>query len=130
MTKSRGPKLHVVQSIPKYIATIEKIVASDGRMRWFRGNSSATHRLLPSVLRKSFVTADARLNPVADERRILSDGYRVSGPSPQRLLDEFKKLRFFAKRRVQPKNDFEWLFLMQHYGVHTRLLDWSTNALV
>ena len=45
------------------------------------------------------------------------------------MLDEFKRkaVGFISK---QPRNDFEWLFIMQHYGAPTRLLDWSTNALV
>jgi hypothetical protein len=40
------------------------------------------------------------------------------------------------KRRARPfldplpGNDFEWMFVAQHHGVPTRLLDWTTNALV
>ncbi|MEI4920629.1 FRG domain-containing protein, partial [Klebsiella pneumoniae] len=30
----------------------------------------------------------------------------------------------------EPSNNFECLFLMQHYGVPTRLLVWTTYALV
>jgi hypothetical protein len=45
------------------------------------------------------------------------------------MLDEFRrKARPFLSSL--PQNDFEWLFVMQHYGVPTRLLDWTSNALV
>jgi hypothetical protein len=72
---------------------------------WYRGHSDVSWPLVPGYYR----LADA--------------------PSESTLIKRFKQSAAMLIS-VTPKDSFDWLFLMQHYGVPTRLLDWSENPLV
>lgn len=45
------------------------------------------------------------------------------------ILAQFKR-RSIPSIITTPKNDWEWLAIAQHYGLPTRLLDWSLSPLV
>ncbi len=69
---------------------------------WFRGHSNAEFRLLPSLLR-----------------------YSRGLEKEQELFYKFKR---YADKLFKSKNsEWETLFDMQHYGIPTRLLDWTEN---
>jgi hypothetical protein len=76
---------------------------------WFRGHSSASHVLVPSILRKS---------------RGRIQGYVAEVP----LVRHFKAMNCDVVESTA--TDFDVLVSMQHYLAPTRLLDWTENLLV
>jgi hypothetical protein len=82
---------------------------------WFRGQPNADWPLMPGILRT--VTR------------------RPAGTVEDALRGELILRQEFERRgrqlsAEQPQNCWEWYFLMQHYGVPTRLLDWTDGALI
>lgn len=75
---------------------------------WYRGQSklNANYKLLPSIYRNSII-----------------------GNFEYDLYQRFKA-KGVPFLKYKPETDWDWLFLMQHYGVPTRLLDWSEDALI
>jgi hypothetical protein len=70
---------------------------------WFRGSDDTNLELMPG----------AYWRDGCDEFSIAAT-FKALSPT---LLDE------------KPSNDWEWYYLMQHYGVPTRLIDWTETPL-
>ena len=73
---------------------------------WFRGQSLAAWHLEPKLLRTA-----------------------PTGTLEAHFINRFKQHASFLIEKP-PVSEFDWLFLMQHYGMATRLLDWSESPLV
>ncbi|MDF3196590.1 FRG domain-containing protein [Pseudomonas sp. 1928-m] len=78
----------------------------------FRGVTDKNHTLTPSIGRHPRENTGNDISALEDD-----------------FIAEFKRLSIPELEAI-PNNELEWLFLAQHYGLPTRLLDWSTNPLV
>lgn len=97
------------------LADVIKLVLSAGsaKSHWYRGQG-CEHSQLKSSLRRRL--------PTHDPSQLLSVEFRLITRWRQRSLPFWPE--------GYPQNDWEHLFAMQHFGVPTRLLDWSENILV
>jgi hypothetical protein len=97
----------LVSSVAEFVKILDD--ASTEQLWLFRGHADRAWPLWPSL---------CRIVPIADTIR----------GAEQALIADFKRHAMPYLRRA-PRNDWQWLALAQHYGIPTRLLDWSSNPL-
>jgi hypothetical protein len=100
------------QSFRDFVALVERLQGSGSRILWFRGSGKVTHQLLPTLYRHRKQRRVADLEIL--ERAIMTRFRQRSIPFLTRSL----------------ANDWDMLFFMQHYGIPTRLLDWTENPFI
>lgn len=97
-----------IQTLEDYL----KIFHVYSGMDFYRGHASIDYCLIPSI---------GRYYIKGEENALLQ--------FEKEIFDEFKR-KYEPYTTVRPQNDKEFLFLAQHYGLPTRLLDWTFNPLV
>jgi hypothetical protein len=101
-----------ITSLPQYLELVEKAQTQASHSLWYRGCSSALYPLLPSLYRHQKLKTPDDLASL--ERQLMTRFRQRSIPYHTRPLID----------------DWDTLFFMQHYGVPTRLLDWTENPLI
>jgi len=94
-----------VESISGLISVIQSVTGRPTQV-WYRGQSNISWSLLPTLIRE-----------------------------PNGLNAEMTLIKRFKQNAVHIASyadytEWDWLFLMQHHGLPTRLLDWTESPLV
>lgn len=99
-----------VKSLQEYLDRVMEICEKWGYLTstthpWFRGEADVSWKLKPRVYREGS----------SDKEREMIRDFKLRAPS---LMDK------------PHQDDMELFFIMQHYGVPTRLIDWTESHLI
>lgn len=99
-----------IESLSEYMGFVEQ----QEDIRWYRGCGDESYKLVPSLYR----------HPRSNEASIVLE-------REQRILRRFKERSLpYQERPLREDDDLSTLFLMQHYGFPTRLLDWTEKPYI
>lgn len=97
---------YVINNVEEFVSHLIVLPEFD----FFRGVSNITHKLIPSIGR-------------------IFENERVMLQFEKEIFQDFKR-KYSLYETIRPMTDYEYLFLAQHHGLPTRLLDWTYNPLV
>jgi hypothetical protein len=101
----------LVETLKDFGDAVESILTLPSEARWYRGIGNVSYELQPSLFRHPSI---ATKKPLDLEQQLLVRFRQRSIPYLNQRIDD----------------DWELLFLMQHHGVPTRLLDWTENPYI
>ena len=106
----------------KKLETIQQAVdlGTTLSLSWFRGHSKTYNELTPGVFRPTITRLEESSLPFVGRQNIECS-----------IIEEFKRRAPSLQSYLPGHSDhLSWLFLMQHHGAPTRLLDWTESVLI
>ncbi len=101
-----------ISTFSKFVETIEECRKTfKSNELWYRGVSASNHQLIPGLFRHP---RGLPIEEITKLEQSMFDEFSFRSPS----FDNFAR------------DDWDKLFLMQHYRAPTRLLDWSASPMV
>lgn len=98
-----------ISSFKEFVDFIEDHRAESGGPLWYRGCGRKEYELIPKLYRHNKSSSLEDFLAIEDQ-----------------LITRFRQRSIpFISR--SPEDNWDWLFFMQHYGIPTRLLDWTEN---
>ena len=102
---------HSLDSFAEILSHVESF--QEGRnVSWYRGTGDASYSLVPTLARRS---------PALNQDELITTEKNIANSFAQRS-PPFVSIDFASEWKI--------LFYMQHYGIPTRLLDWSESPFV
>jgi FRG domain/SET domain len=111
-----GTRTEVARTLGEFTGIVTELTRRDLEL-WFRGQSSAEWGLLPKLYRDD--------SPIAGDGVDAADTRSDDDENREAFIRQAANL---SDIRVSDK--WDWYFVMQHYGMRTRLLDWTDGALL
>lgn len=119
-------KCYIVKTVKEYL-NLTKEISSAESMVWFRGHTNAAYMLEPTLMRHKINLPKIGTSSKIEDFR-LTQG-KVILPSDKNVLDKFKEY-YKEHHDCSSFNEIDFLYVMQHYGIATRLLDFTEDPLV
>ncbi len=111
-------KVNDVSDFLKWVSEVRKhfkFEDDDPFQPWFRGHDNADWQLTPKLYRGDYGDVEELYKKDVEDE----------------ILEEFIVRAPILSANIPAHNDkWGWLFLMQHFGAPTRLLDWTEGALL